>query len=86
MDRWTGDCALGLDIYKKTLAATERDEQARTAYRERVAARVADSFVIVDEWGSNINLTPRYARASQGLRAYGSIPRNTKKNTTLMHP
>jgi transposase len=40
--------------------------------------------VIVDECGSTINLTPRYARAPQGLRAYGSIPRNTKKNTTLL--
>jgi transposase len=84
VDRGTCHPALGLDIEQKTLGATERNEQARAAYRKRVATRAADSFVIVDECGSTINLTPRYARAPQGLRAYGSIPRNTKKNTTLI--
>ncbi len=41
-------------------------------------------FVVVDECGSNINLTPIYARAPRGLRAYGQVPRNTEKNTTLI--
>jgi len=40
--------------------------------------------VIVDECGSNINLTPRYARAPRGARAYGQVPRNTVANTTLI--
>jgi transposase len=40
--------------------------------------------VIVDECGSNINLTPRYARAPRGERAIGAIPRNTEQNTTLI--
>jgi transposase len=40
--------------------------------------------VIVDECGSNINLTPIYARAPRGERAYGRVPRNTEKNTTLI--
>ncbi len=66
------------------MAAAERDEQARTAYRERVAARAVADFVVVDECGSNINLTPIYARAPRGTRAYGRIPRNTEKNTTLI--
>ena len=39
---------------------------------------------MVDECGSNINLTPRYARAPKGKRAIGSVPRNTNKNTTLI--
>jgi transposase len=43
-----------------------------------------DDFVIVDECGSNINLTPRYARAPRGQRAFGSVPRNTPANTTLI--
>lgn len=34
--------------------------------------------------GSNLNLTPRYARAPRGARAYGSVPRNTPPNTTLI--
>jgi len=32
----------------------------------------------------HINLTPRYARAPKGERAFGSVPRNTNKNTTLI--
>jgi transposase len=75
---------LGLDTQKKTLGATERDEQARVAYRERVAVRNADDFVVVAECGSNINLTPIYARAPRGKRARGTVPRNTKQNTTLL--
>jgi transposase len=43
-----------------------------------------DDFVIVDECGSNINLTPRYARAPRGQRAFGSVPRNTPAKTTLI--
>ena len=66
------------------MAAAERNEQARTAYREQVAARAVADFVVVDECGSNINLTPIYARAPKGTRAHGRIPRNTEKNTTLI--
>jgi len=39
---------------------------------------------VIDECGSNIALTPLYARAPKGLRAYGSAPRNRGKNTTLI--
>jgi len=41
-------------------------------------------LVFVDESGSNIALTPRYARAPRGQRAGGSVPRNRGKNTTLL--
>jgi len=40
--------------------------------------------VVVDECGSNVNLTPVYARAPKGERVYDSVPRNTEKNTTLI--
>jgi transposase len=30
------------------------------------------------------NMTPRYARAPRGQRAYGQVPRNHRKNTTLI--
>jgi transposase len=73
-----------LDAQKKTLGATERNEAARDAYRNQVAQRVADDFVVVDECGTNINLTPIYARAPKGQRAIGRVPRNTAKNTTLI--
>jgi transposase len=74
----------GLDTEKKTLGATERDEVQRQAFCARVAARSVADFVVVDETGSNLNLTPRYARAPHGQRAHGRIPRNTPPNTTLI--
>lgn len=76
--------APGLDAEKKSLRASERDEQQRQRGRDRVVHRHADEFVIVDETGSNLNLTPRYARAPRGTRAVGSVPRNTPPNTTLI--
>ena len=39
---------------------------------------------MVDECGSNIALTPLYARAPKGQRAGDSVPRNRGKNTTLI--
>jgi transposase len=41
-------------------------------------------LVFVDECGSNIALTPMYARAPKGERTKGSVPRNRGKNTTLI--
>src|SRR5205814_5199997 len=79
-----GDCPPELDAQKKTLGASERDEAARQAFRERIQQRTADDFVTVDECGSNLNLTPLYARAPRPEPAYGSIPRNTPPNTTLI--
>jgi transposase len=76
--------AVGLDLQKKTLGAAERDEEVRQAYRERVAPLSAERFVVVDECGSNVGLTPLYGRAPRGERAYGSAPRNTGKNITLI--
>lgn len=69
---------------KKTLHASEQDQDARVAFGERLEHIAAERFVVIDECGSNINLTPRYARAPRGERAYGKIPRNTPSNTTLI--
>ena len=44
----------------------------------------AKRLVVVDESGSNIALTPLYARAPKGQRAHGSVPRHRGKNTTLL--
>lgn len=48
--------------------------------RPHAAAR----FVIVDESGYNLNLTPRYARAPRGARAHAKLPRNVPTNTTVI--
>lgn len=44
----------------------------------------ANRLVFVDECGSNIALTPLYARAPKGQRARDSLPRNRGKNTSLI--
>jgi transposase len=40
--------------------------------------------VFVDECGTHTSMVRRYARAPKGERAYGSVPRNRGKNTTLV--
>src|SRR5579863_1939285 len=83
-DHESGDQAAGLDAQKKTLAASERREEERASFRDQVKELDASQLVFLDESGSNIALTPRYARAPTGERAQGSIPRNRGKNTTLL--
>jgi transposase len=73
-----------LDAKKKALAASERREEERASFREQVKPLDANRLVFVDESGSNIALTPLYARAPRGHRAHGSVPRNRGKNTTLL--
>lgn len=73
-----------MDLQKKTLGAAERDEEARAAWRERVGHLDPKKIVFVDECGTNIGLTPLWARAPKGERAFGKAPRNRGKNTTLI--
>ena len=40
--------------------------------------------MFVDECGTHTSMTRRYGRAPRGERAYGSVPRNRAKNTTLL--
>jgi transposase len=73
-----------LELQKKTLGATERDEEARSSFRERLRNVDRERLVFVDESSTNIALTPRYARAPRGERAHGKVPRNWGKNVTLI--
>jgi len=66
------------------VGAAERDEQARAAWRERVAGVDPGRLVFVDECGANVGLAPLRARAPKGERAFGKAPRNRGKNTTLL--
>lgn len=66
------------------MGASERDEEERAAWRAQASQHAAEELVFVDECGSNLALTPRYARAPKGERARGSAPRNRGKNTTLI--
>lgn len=63
----------------------ERDEWRRAAWRVMVAGNLdARSLVFVDEMGTNTSLSPIYGWAKKGQRAYGSVPRNRGKNTTVL--
>ena len=73
-----------MELQKKTLGATERDEEARSAFRERLRGVDAERLIFVDESSTNVALTPRYARAPKGERARGKAPRNWGKNVTLI--
>src|ERR671938_1653693 len=71
-----------VDLQKKTLAATERDEEKRSAFRERLRGVDPKRLIFVDESSTNIALTPRYGRAPRGERAHGKAPRNLKARTS----
>ena len=78
-----------MDFQKRSLGASERDEQRRSAFREYVKSIVDESivderFVFVDECSTNISLSPIYARAPRGERAFGKAPRNWGKNISLI--
>lgn len=44
----------------------------------------ADRFVFLDETGSNITMTRRYARSKRGHPVYGRVPHRRGKNLTVV--
>jgi transposase len=69
---------------KKSQIASERDEEARRLWRWLASRFDARRLVFVDESGFNTSMTRLKARAPKGKRAYGKVPRNRGKNTTLI--
>ncbi|EFH89148.1 Transposase [Ktedonobacter racemifer DSM 44963] len=76
--------SLGWTRKKKTLVASERDEEARAAWRVRVGQEQQEDWIFVDECGTHIALTSLYARSPRGTRAVSKVPRNYGANTTLI--
>ena len=79
-----GDPPARVDLQAKTVGASERDEEARGAWRQRAEGLDPRRLVFVDECGTNTGLAPLRARAPRGERAFGKAPRNRGKNTTLL--
>jgi transposase len=69
---------------KKSLAATERDEQARSEFRKNQSSLEADKVVVLDECATHTSLTPSHGWSPRGQRTFGSVPRNRGKNVTLI--
>ena len=66
------------------MGATERSETARAAWHDLTPHLPPERLIFLDECGSHIALTPLYGRAPRGQRAFGLVPRNRGKNTTLI--
>jgi transposase len=73
-----------LAAQKKSKVAQERDEEARGLWRWLASHFDARRLVFVDESGFHTSMTRLRARAPKGERAYGKVPRNRGKNTTLI--
>ena len=69
---------------KKSQIASERDEEARGLWRWLASRFDARRLVFVEESGFNTSMRRLRARAPKGQRAYGKVPRNRGKNTTLI--
>jgi transposase len=73
-----------LATQKKSPVASEREEEVRGLWRWLASRFDARRLVFVDESGFHTSMTRLYARAPRGERAYGKVPRNRGKNTTLI--
>ncbi len=83
-DDVAGPAAGRVAAQKKSLIAAERDEAARTAWRDETATLTPADLVFVDETSTHTALTRRRARAPRGERAVGRVPRNHGPNVTLL--
>ena len=63
---------------------TERVQQLRVEYWHEIGEVNLADLVFVDETGSNLAMTRRYARSLQGNRAYGDAPYQRGNNLTLI--
>jgi transposase len=66
------------------LRASEQKEAERAAWRTTASSLSSRDLVFVDETGSHTAMTPLYAYAPRGQRAYGKVPRNYGANMTLI--
>ncbi len=69
---------------KKSLIASERDPWLRAVFALEQTELDATKLVVIDEIGSNLDLTPTHAWAPVGERALASTPRNTPLNTSTI--
>lgn len=69
---------------KKSKVAQERDEGLRGLRRWLVSRFDVRRLVFVDESGMHTSMDRLRSRAPKGERAYGKVPRNRGKNTTLI--
>lgn len=69
---------------KKSQVAQERDEGLRGMWRWLALRFDVRRLVFVDESGFHTSMDRLRSRAPKGKRAYGKVPRNRGRNTTLI--
>lgn len=69
---------------KKSTVASDRDPWARAVFACQQADWDAGDLVILDEFGSNLDVERTHAWAPVGERAARAVPRNTPINTTTI--
>jgi transposase len=84
VDHGPSDPPPGLVAQKKSLIASERDPWQRAAFALEQADLDATQIVVIDEVGSNLDLTATHAWAPVGEPAVATAPRNTPLNTTTI--
>ena len=84
MPRWCAPCSGRTDREKKTLGAKERDAAQRLLFADVLSTVEAQRVVVIDESGTHLGMTPSYARAPRGQRAYDTTLRNYGHNLTLL--
>jgi transposase len=82
--RCAGPCNGRTARLKKTVRAQERDEGERVLFQDLASTVQLKRLVVVDESGTQIGMTPAYARAPAGKRAYSNAPFNRGRNYTLL--
>jgi transposase len=65
---------LHLPRKKKSLLASERDDKARKQFRKLTSAFASNTYVFIDEMGTNLGFTRRYGRAAPGTRVLEQGP------------
>ena len=79
--------ALGL-TRKKTLhtseCQTDRVQTLRQEYWHTIGQVKLKDLIFLDEAGTHLGMTRRYARSEKGKRAYGQAPKTRGKNVTLI--
>lgn len=63
---------------------SERVQQLRVQYWHEIGQVKQEDLVFVDETGSNLAMTQRYARSRRGSRAYDHAPYQRGQNLTLI--
>jgi transposase len=79
---WRAIRRVGWTRKKRSVGASERDEDARARWREQLSRVDVRRLVFVDESGTPTALARRYGWAPRGRRAHAQVPRHHGRNTT----